>query len=302
MKNWLTVCLAAIGACATAASQSADSYGAEIELYSNWTGPYIGAGGGGAYLKSKNDAWASYSEGVQNLLPPPDVYEFTFYGGTSRKDGNFGDTLLSQYGGFGSLKAGYDIQASGIVLGVFGNIDFGSTEAKTSGYGFSEHFVGYGNPDTDNYGDADAITRVTVRTSAAGGGRLGFLFGERTLLYGLVGYGVSDARASFAVSGMVDGYAGNALVEGNEWLGGTIFGGGIERMLNDRTSLDIEYRYTDLGNLKARTAKFFDRSSGTPVPAEFEDCQTVFSWACEYGQLKASLSLQTIRATLSYRF
>lgn len=304
MKVWLSLCLSTVAAFGCTANQSTDACAADSESPPSWTGAYFGAGGGGAYLKAKNDAWARYFEGVQDYSSPPNyVYETLFYAGSSREDGDIGAASLSQYGAFGTLKAGYDIQASGIVLGVFGNVDFGSTEARTKGYAFSEHFVGYGIPyDIDNYGEADATSRVTVGTSAAIGGRIGVLAGERNLIYGLAGYGLSDVEARFDISGTVDGYAGSAHVKGSEWMGGAIIGGGVERMLTDRMSLGIEYRYTRFGNLKAETAKFFDRSSGTPVPAEFQDCQTVASWACEDGQLKASLSLQTIRATLSYRF
>lgn len=134
MKVWLSLCLSTVAAFGCTANQSTDAYAADSESPPSWTGAYFGAGGGGAYLKAKNDAWARYFEGVQDYSSPPNyVYETLFYAGSSREDGDIGAASLSQYGAFGTLKAGYDIQASGIVLGVFGNGDFGSTEARDEG-------------------------------------------------------------------------------------------------------------------------------------------------------------------------
>lgn len=74
-------------------------------------------------------------------------------------------------------------------------------------------------------------------------GRAGFLAGDRTLVYGRLGYGRErlDIRVTDATT------PANSFRD-KGWTDGAVYGGGIEYAMTPSTSARIEYRYKDFEN------------------------------------------------------
>ncbi|WP_045836895.1 outer membrane protein [Hyphomicrobium sp. 99] len=182
---------------------------------SNWTGPYLGIGGG-------------YSIAT-NMLEFSDTDEF----GTTVSRNPEGSQ-----GGFISLSAGYDLQIRPrIVIGAFVDGDFSNLH-HSEGVHFS---------------DADSLDDETVRNDFKDfimvGGRIGYLTTPDTLLFVSGGYanaGLGDTTVTCNCTDVLD-FPQGRIIAGKR-LSGAFIGGGIETKIWDALSLKAEYRYVDLAN------------------------------------------------------
>jgi outer membrane immunogenic protein len=121
----------------------------------------------------------------------------------------------------GGLHAGYNYQMSNVVIGVEGDYDF----SKVSKSG----------------GDASLSAVARFNSTASLRGRLGYAF-DRTLVYGTLGYGWTDAGIKVTDS--------VSTVDYRRTFGGLVYGGGLEYKFTGNVSLRGEVlRFNSFGNL-----------------------------------------------------
>ena len=173
------------------------------EAAGSWTGCSVGVAGGVSVNHSKNDLTAP---GLAVVI-----------------DG------LSADGHVLAIGAGCDYQLDRIVVGLFGDYDFGKTEFQT----------------TATLGGLNAGITAAVRDSWTIGGRAGFLTTPDTLLYGLVGW--TNARTDDIALTTNAGF--NLALDPGK-LDGMTVGGGIETRLSKNISAKLEYRYTQFDRVE----------------------------------------------------
>jgi outer membrane immunogenic protein len=184
---------------------------------SNWTGFYLGAGGGLNSLVSEVDA----KPGSAVSSDPGAA------GASASFDG------LGASGGFGTLVIGGDYQLHPrVVIGAFGEYDFEDLGSEATlnipGNSLSAH--------------AD----INVNGKASVGARIGYLVSPGTLLYVSAGYSrISLSDLKLTVTGSNPDITATVNVPS---LSGVFIGAGAETMLTERISVRGEFRYTDFGS------------------------------------------------------
>lgn len=194
------------------AAQAADIVAPEAY---DWTGPYVGLQGG--YGWGDNDATA---DGI--------VTGELFRSNDVPLNGGKGSIGI---GGFvGGLHAGYNWQSDALVLGLEGDLEFADI-----------------NGDTDVVDDlGDKVGEIEQDIDWLGSLRLRAGFAaDRALFYATGGLAVGGVEIK-----LKDG-DGDKFADNNETNWGWTLGGGIEYAFTDDLSARIEYRYTDLGSIKA---------------------------------------------------
>jgi outer membrane immunogenic protein len=181
----------------------------------DWTGFNIGIFGAVAALEGNYDATQICDDPATVAVEPCAVV----------------DPEMSGVGyGFG-LKAGYDWEWEGLVLGIAGDWMFGGELA-------------------DNDDPAEA-TYLEMNHLATLRGRVGFA-DDRTLLYATGGLAAAEMEFGALVGpGSVDDSAA-------EWTYGWTAGGGIEHAFSDYISVGLEYLYIDLDD----TSHFLSDGAG----------------------------------------
>lgn len=273
------VSIASLGL-ALSAAQAADIVPEPVPV-ANFTGFHIGVGGGAGYnfYDATSNAGLFGVDGFDEDGDP-------FLIGPLLGNIINGDDLGAWYG-FGTIEIGFDYQFdnSPFVIGILANYDFnGNNDASAS----SSSFVDFDPPliSLDNSVEAELDDSWFL------GGRLGFVFNENTLLYGLGGYTWVDGKVN----------ADHALnIEGNELAGvhasedgavdGWTIGAGIEHLITENLSLKVEYRHDFLGDLDFSQTTVFENADIGP----FEDVAAVHDG-------KVDFSRDTVRAVLSWRF
>jgi outer membrane immunogenic protein len=218
-----------------------------------WTGVHIGAGLGVQWTKvnaAGNSYIADFKSGQHNFQ--------TLSGGSST------DVL-------GTIEAGYDYQVNNtIVVGIGGHFNFVGERTKSA--------VNAVCPDA--FGTSCVQTLSTEYGNSVGlTGRLGFIAGQDFLVYGLGGIGFGEVSTTYRVDASGFFFDGHFTVAKSEWRAGYIVGAGVEKYIRDRTTIKVEYRYEDYGDLSRSIA-------GTSFGAAFT----------------SSLTTQSVRAVVSRRF
>lgn len=276
MKSFRIAALASAalsGLAVLAPLQAADIYAppppAPVAPVMNWTGFYIGAGGGGNFLFADSYTAVDFFGGKPQLTSDHDFFA----------DAEL-SADLSDVGGFGTVQGGFDWQfGDRFVAGVFGNYDFGKTRASHSWSAA---------PYCDGFCEG-LRARVTLEDSWAVGGRLGFLSSESTLWYGLVGYTQAKIKGEAGHEGgglRLASDHGDYQYSWSDWQDGLVVGGGVETLLTDAISLKMEYRYTDYESFGGKDG-IEDIYYGTEQVAEFDpevhSIRGVVSW--RFGNL-----------------
>lgn len=192
----------------------------------SWTGFYLGAGGGFAFMNAK-DRSSSYmsTSAVAN--------------GSNRSD-------LSKWGVFGTVEAGYDYQMNRFVVGAFTDFDLRSLKARKSTIGTSTAIASAPTPIHNVW--------YKVGNSWDAGVRLGYLVNDRNLLYALGGYSGAQisSGARLDLYNFGGGYVGSSPTASElGWKSGWMLGAGWEEAITDHVSLKLEYRYADYGKAKS---------------------------------------------------
>jgi outer membrane immunogenic protein len=179
----------------------------------NWTGCYVGAGGG----------YGMWNQEHRTLDPQRVPFV-----------GQVGDVTSGGRGWFGTVQVGCDYQfGNRWVLGAFGDWDFGSLKGNMSPAIFNNFILG----------------EEKLRYSWAAGGRVGYLIAPSVLGYISAGY--TQARfdgVTFAPI-VVPGAAATFLSMDAQTYGGWFIGSGYEYALDFLPGLfwKTEYRYATYG-------------------------------------------------------
>jgi outer membrane immunogenic protein len=139
-------------------------------------------------------------------------------------------------GAFIGVQSGYNFQFQRYVVGIEGD----SGWLGAVGEAQFPPFIGVRTPaDSNATIDMDYYGTIT--------GRLGFLAGERLLIYAKAGWGWVHTRASFTDSDPTSTtLVGN--LERKTTLDGAVWGGGLEYALSEWFSLKVEYLHFDIGD------------------------------------------------------
>jgi outer membrane immunogenic protein len=228
----------------------------------SWTGFYVGAGGGGAWMRAHDSSYSTYTNGPVAPL-----------GGSNRSD-------LGKFGAFGTIEAGADYQMDRFVVGAFTNFDFKSLKKTKSITSKGTYTTTTSSTGTSSYNyTARHSVWYKVGNNWDAGVRLGYLVTDRNLVYALGGY--SGAQVSSGVRLDVSyGSGGNsAAASESGWKSGYMVGAGWENALTDHISFKLEYRYADYGKAKSS----YNTGSGV-------------------GWQSGDVSVQSVRAVLDYKF
>lgn len=199
----------------------------------NWTGCYIGGGGGYGLWNQEN---TTYLDG------PPRT--------------RFSDTATTGGRGyFGTVQGGCDYQfaAAGarFVVGAFGDYDFSSLEGKLSPLRFG------------------IVGDEKMSSAWAGGGRLGWLVTSNLLTYFSVGYTeASFDRTDFTINAVPVGAPAGLFMDKRTYKGWFI-GAGDEYAVNVLPGLfwKTEYRFSEFD---VATNPIRDTATGLPIGASID--------------------------------
>jgi outer membrane immunogenic protein len=243
----------------------------------DWTGFYVGAGGGLNSVSADEQGYGS------TRIQEYDPEDFS----SSSNDRWQND--VEEWGGLATVEAGFDYQVDQFVIGVAGSYDFVGISAETDSQGECT------NSDTDQF-PCTTFSQGSFEIGDAWylGARVGYLATASTLLFLSGGY----TQAEVAHGGYHE-YRESAknyiwVSAGNEeWKQGYYLGAGIEQMLTEAISMKIEYRFADYGSVN-------ESYSGTGLN-DFDGPGYAID-EFEVNHKVEDILSQTIRATVNLRF
>lgn len=220
MKKLLFVATILSGSIGFGSAVSAADFVESVAV--DWSGFYLGAHAG----------WTQADvEDTYDLVVP---FDFT-------ADGFMGGAL-----------AGYNFQTGNLVLGLEGDVSFGSVSEEALCDGTTTPVCGGSGTNPD----FDLDTMGSLR------GRIGFAM-DQLLIYGTAGVGLADASVSDPLQGGDDSKT--------HW--GFVVGGGGEWMIMENASIRLEYLY---GNYESKNYALVT----TPDEIDFEthSIRAAFNW------------------------
>lgn len=252
----------------------------------DWTGLYVGGHAG--YTKPSQDRDetilfdtnlnGAFADSV-NTTTGADAFSPGFCDGTPNANNaaagcSADDDGNGEYG----VRAGYDFQMGGVVLGVVG--EWSSTSLEDSVTGFSTTPASY------------TFTR-DVDSIAAIRGRVGFDMGT-WLPYVTAGYAVAQVDQSYSTSNGANSFTPTSRdSDADGWQAGA----GLEKRLTDNVTIGVEYLYSDLDvndPLVVRTGR------GTaPATNPF---LLVNATGTDQIRSNDTIKLHAFRVTAAYRF
>jgi outer membrane immunogenic protein len=235
--------------------------------FSDWTGFYIGAGGG--------YQWGDFAVDAEACQP----------GGTTCNEdrpynGDIYSLDLEDSGWFATGQLGFDYQFhDSFVVGAMIDVSAGQELEDSEFNTFNP--LGLDPPVRPNDGQSwDASLDGMLTLS----GRAGFLVTPDALIYGLAGWSWAEAEVSAFegcdFGGSID--CNNTNIESSETLNGLTLGAGLEWAFIENFSARVEYRYTDLGSIEAEGVNDLDPPSTLSTETD--------------------VTVQSVRMTLNYRF
>jgi outer membrane immunogenic protein len=225
----------------------------------SWSGVHFGIGAGGQF-----DFADSYTE----------AYEWW----NEDYAESWGD--LGAVNWFVTAEIGADIQFGGMVAGIVANYDWHPSKVSAEHGGYSDRDYEWGRM---------AAQRVTWGDSWAVGGRLGFLVGQNTLIYGIGGYTQKQITVESAYYFQDLSTPRYDEFSYGGWKSGWFAGAGVEVALSQHVTLKAEYRYADYGSMSALQDCVGNVCNDGP--------DQDFQWS-EVN----NLNTHTVRAVLSYKF
>ena len=204
----------------------------------NWTGIYLGAGGGYGFSNHYASAFG-YDYTLGGLFAVGGVDVFSIGGGVD----------VGGQGGLLTVGGGFDIQLGNRgVLGAFGDFTHSGIGPMITGF-----WTVCEDVDTDPVGSCDVVGEPFPEIDGAFeagirmgnqwtiGGRFGVLTGPRTLVYGMAGFTQAELVAWFeAYPGDAEPFGGETVFERSA----VSFGAGVESLLTNNLSIFLEYRGT----------------------------------------------------------
>lgn len=236
-----------------------------------WTGFNAGVGGGVGKFEHSGTFSAEVLQLFAVAPPPPDSP--VFFGSQGDDDR---ESAGSDWEGFGTIHAGYDLKVGSFVVGALADFDFypgdpgSTTSGEVTGIAVLQQNGNQTITDID-LGPFDTEVRLDGVWSV--GGRLGFLATPSLLLYGTGGYSEArvDAKAHFEfddinIRNNFASFDQAELSVSTKDLQGYFVGGGGEYLMTDRLALRLEYRYARY-NGESASASLENSSSLASPPA-----------------------------------
>lgn len=191
-----------------------------------------------APLDSADDFWAGMYAGLFFGMGASSHELFIDIDGSDRfthtEDGIGGTGMIV------GARVGYDFRlgGSGIIGfgldGAFGDIASSSTSLLRPGSG----------------GQLEVTHELSVESLMSLTGRFGHLVNDNTMLYGLAGWSTASVSVNANYSDSTGNFGGvPGAFSVSDDISGATFGLGMETRLGDRTTLGVEYRYTDLESM-----------------------------------------------------
>jgi outer membrane immunogenic protein len=248
-----------------------------------WSGPYVGASFGSA--KSGEDGETlvfdknldgDFSDTV-NTAGGANAFSPGFCDGAAIArtpgEGCKGDR---EDGGFGA-RIGYDWQNGNFVYGVV--LDASGVDVRDSVTGFSSTPAAY------------VFTRH-VDTLAAVRARLGYVIND-WLVYGTAGYATAEIERSFATTNALNSFTATDGEDGS----GAQYGVGLEKRINDRWKIGVEYLQTTIDD-EAPVVRA-GPSANTFASNPFLIANTM---GTDMRRSSDEIKIETIHLTVTYRF
>ena len=175
------------------------------------------------------------------------------------------------------LRAGYDWQSGGLVLGVVGEYAQGKAKDRVAAFSTTPAFY--------------TLSRE-LDDSLALRGRIGLSFGDdRNLVYATAGYAWANIQNGFSTSNTANTFTNT----GDSDAEGAQYGVGYERRFGENISLGVEYLVTELTDDEFRV-----RAQG-PAPAT-NPFILVNPQGTDFRRSDDDFDLGAVRLTASYRF
>lgn len=252
-------------------------------LAQDWAGPYVGLSFGSSQSGEDSETLlfdtnldGEYDDTVRTLAGAdafsPGFCEGAAIGRTPG-EGCAGD---KEDGGFG-VRLGYDWQSNNFVYGVVA--DFSGVDIRDSVTGFSTTPAAY------------TFTRQ-VDTLASVRTRLGYLVND-WLVYGTAGYATAKIDRSFATTNALNSFAATDGDDGS----GAQYGLGVEKHINDRWKIGVEYLHTTLDD-EAPIVRA-GPSANTFASNPFLIANTA---GTDMRRSEDEIKIDTIHLTVTYRF
>lgn len=228
----------------------------------DWSGAYVGVQGGYTAAKSETaialtGAWSSESQALRDFV--------TSNMGTKQSDGdvNFGAVL------------GYNIQTSGVVLGLEGEFSvLSGGETVSRGPLPTTPFPALSYTFTNTI-DPKHMYALKAKIGAGSGRTLFYVDGGWAWTKATIGTGITS-NGNYLKSGSVD-----------RTFDGFIVGGGVEHKFSDNVSLRLSYHYSDQGDKSYSTSYLPGSAFVSPA----------------YGETATQdLRLHLVRVGLNYHF
>jgi opacity protein-like surface antigen len=125
----------------------------------------------------------------------------------------------------------------------------------------------YIDPDGNNLVADPLSVQTAIKNYQTLAGRIGYIFDDKTLLYGLIGGAVSKIKVvDTQVSGNApDGFWFNYGTSGSDSARkvGTLIGFGVEHKLNNRLAIRLNYEYIDFGSVHSSITGHFESGPAT---------------------------------------
>lgn len=209
-------------------------------------GVHGGSSGTGFGMAYDSGAWPSLYGGVFG------AYGFGNAGiiySTHNDDGDFWTLDHSLSGGLGGVLIGYDHTSGPLVLGVVGDLAFGSISGSKASQQDGAGWIGagssHGGPPSGFSTKLESVATIRLRG--------GMMVTDKTLAYAHGGL----AFGKFTLSGDNEGGPDKDFHE-SDWTHGFVAGLGIEQLVTSNVSLFAEYSYFNFGDAQA----YQNRSGG----------------------------------------
>lgn len=179
-------------------------------------------------------------------------------------------------GGFGA-RIGYDWQSGNFVYGIVADIS--GVDIRDSVSGFSTTPAAY------------TFTRQ-VDTLAAVRARLGYVIND-WLVYGTAGYATAEIKRSFATTNALNSFAATDGEDGS----GAQYGLGLEKRIDDRWKIGVEYLHTTLDDEApiVRAGPSANTFASNPF-------LVVNTMGTDMRRSEDEIKIDTIHLTVTYRF
>ncbi|WP_370251416.1 outer membrane protein [Nioella sp.] len=153
------------------------------------------------------------------------------------------------------------IGGTGALVGARAGFDFRLGSSSIFGIGLDASFGDISSNSTTLYrpvagGQLEVTNDISVDSMYALTGRIGRVVSENTLIYGVAGWAMADmtVNANYSSDAQISG--GGQAFSGlpgafsvEDTVAGATIGLGMETRLGERTSVGVEYRYTDLDGM-----------------------------------------------------